>query len=263
MSKRPVSLRHAGWRACYDLLAVRLPNPEWRFMNYGIEPPDAHAPPLDLDPDDEADRHRIQLYEHVLAGRELAGADVLEVGSGRGGGCSYLARYRAPRSITGVDLSGRAVALCRRIHRAPGLTFVEGVAEELPFGARSFDAVLNVESSHCYDSMPTFLAEVHRVLRPGGSFHFCDLRDSDAVESLRSDLAHSPLRLLRETDITERVVRALQLDHGPKDELILRFVPRPLRRPFRSFAATEGSLNYLRLVDGRRRYLSALLIKDA
>ena len=131
----------------------------------------------------------------------------------------------------------------------------------MPFPDARFDAVLNVESSHCYDSMQVFLAEVARVLRPGGSFHFCDLRDREAVEPLRTALAGAPLRLVREQDITERVVRALQLDHGLKDTLIVRYVPRPFRRPFRSFAATKGSLNYQRLVDGRRRYLSALLVK--
>ena len=256
-----MTLRQTAWRACYDLLAARLPNPEWRFMNYGIEPPDADAPALVLDPDDEADRHRIQLYEHVLAGRDLAGADLLEVGSGRGGGCAAIARYRTPASVVGMDLSPRAVELCRRIHHAPGLSFVVGAAEALPFDDESFDAVVNVESSHCYDSMAAFLAEVDRVLRPGGSFHFCDLRDRDEVSSLRTALAVGPLRLVRQQDITERVVRALQLDHEHKDRLIVSYVPRPFRRPFRSFAATEGSLNYRRLVDGRRRYLSALLVK--
>jgi SAM-dependent methyltransferase len=256
-----VSFRHTAWRVCYDVIAAALPNPEWRFMNYGIDPPDDDARPLVLDADDEPDRRRIQLYEHVLGARELAGTDIVEVGSGRGGGCSYLARYRHPRSVVGLDLSARAVALSRRTRLDRGLTFVRGLAEDLPFDDESFDVVVNVESSHCYDSMPAFLAEVHRVLRPGGLLGFCDMRDAAVVEALRADLAGSALRLVWERDITERVVRALRVDHRAKEEVIPLYVPRPFRRPFRSFAATEGSLNYRRLVDGRRRYLSAQLVK--
>jgi ubiquinone/menaquinone biosynthesis C-methylase UbiE len=45
---------------------------------------------------------------------------------------------------------------------------VHGDAENLPFPQVSFDAVINVESAHCYGSIERFLAEVHRVLRPGG-----------------------------------------------------------------------------------------------
>jgi ubiquinone/menaquinone biosynthesis C-methylase UbiE len=49
----------------------------------------------------------------------------------------------------------------------------------MPFPDASFDAVINVESSHCYPSMGRFLSEVHRVLRPRGSLLFADLRTSD------------------------------------------------------------------------------------
>ena len=52
-----------------------------------------------------------------------------------------------------------------------------GDAESLPFGDEMFDAVVNVESSHCYGSTPAFLAQVKRVLRCGGHFLFADLLD--------------------------------------------------------------------------------------
>ncbi|MHB8697716.1 MAG: hypothetical protein ACYC9J_06715 [Sulfuricaulis sp.] len=66
-----------------------------------------------LEPADEPFRYPLQLYAHIVDGLHLRGQDVLEVGSGRGGGGSFLLRYRAPRSYTGVDFSEAAIAWCR------------------------------------------------------------------------------------------------------------------------------------------------------
>ena len=133
-----------------------MPTPDWAFMNYGYAPAtvDVGKPPLRSS--DERDRLCIQLYLHAIDDSDLRDRDVLEVGSGRGGGASYLSRYLQPHSMTGMDFSQEAVDLCNRHRRAPGLTFVCGDALSMPFPASSFDAVVNIESSHCYESMDTF-----------------------------------------------------------------------------------------------------------
>ena len=100
----------AGVADCYKVMAQGLPVPEWAFMNYGFVP-EPGTPTLTLDRADEPDRLCIQLYDHVIGSAELSGRDVLEVGSGRGGGASYLSRYRSPRSVTGVDLAARSIEL--------------------------------------------------------------------------------------------------------------------------------------------------------
>ena len=71
----------------------------------------------------------------------------------------------------------------------PGLAFEVGDAERMPFPDASFDAVVNVESSHCYPSMPAFLSEVRRVLRPGGHFLYADLRPRTDLPARRAELA--------------------------------------------------------------------------
>jgi ubiquinone/menaquinone biosynthesis C-methylase UbiE len=144
-------------------------------MNYGYSPRATATCAPALEPSDEADRLSIQLYDHTLGDADLRGADVLEVGSGRGGGASYIARYRHPRTMTGLDFSERAVVLCTKHRQAPGLRFVRGDAQSMPFPDGFFDAVVNVESSHCYRSVDMFLAEVNRVLRPDGTLFFADL----------------------------------------------------------------------------------------
>ena len=252
--------RRLAWRLCYELLAARVRRPEWGFMNYGYAPPPG-AHPLELEPGDEPDRLCIQLYEHVVAG-DLRGLDVLEVGCGRGGGASYLSRYRRPGSLVGLDFSARAVALCARHRSAPGLSFVHGDALAMPFPDGSFDAVVNVESSHCYSSVPAFLSEVRRVLRPGGSLYFADLRPADRVEQLRRELAESGLRLHREVDVSTQVLAAMRADNARKLELIDAWIPRPFHPAIRPFAGIEGTQNFVGLERGDVRYLSAWLVAD-
>ena len=249
------------WRTCYELLAARVRTPDWAFMNYGYSAGAEIGSAPALEPADEADRLAIQLYDHTLGAVDLTGVDVLEVGSGRGGGASYIARYRHPNTVTGLDFSERAVEFCTEHRRAPGLSFVRGDAQSMPFADGSFDAVVNVESSHCYQSVDRFLAEVHRVLRPNGSLFFADLRTQDGLATLRRQLAASALTLEGMADITDNVLAAMRLDSDRKVELIRSFIPRAVRGPIRSFAGVRGTTNYNGFVTGRMRYVSAVLTK--
>ena len=258
-----MAVRRFVWRACYEALAKRVSTPDWAFMNYGYAPAsvDVGMPPLRSS--DEPDRLCIQLYLHAIDNCDLRDSDVLEVGSGRGGGASYISRYLQPRSMTGMDFSQEAVDLCNRHRLAPGLAFVCGDAQSMPFPASSFDAVVNIESSHCYESMENFLAEVCRVLRPGGRFFFADLRNVDGVDTLREQFNTCGLTVEKETDITSNVLTALRLDNARKLELIDALIPRVFRRPFRVFAGIAGTRNYAGLESGTLRYLSAPLAKAA
>ncbi|HEY5821816.1 MAG TPA: class I SAM-dependent methyltransferase [Propionibacteriaceae bacterium] len=252
-----MSVRQQAWRACYQLLASQVRSPDWAFMNYGYLSTD----PVALDARDEPDRLCIQLYLEVLAGTPLTGRDLLEVGSGRGGGSAYLHRANSPRSTTGLDFSRQAVRLSERDRSAPGLRFVPGDAQALPFPEASFDVVVNVESSHCYDSMPTFLAEVARVLRPGGVFCFADFRPVSRVEQLAAELRGNGLTFIDEDDLTAGVVAALRQDDDRKRALIETLIPRLFRRPFRRFAGITGTRTFDAFADGTLRYRRALLAR--
>ena len=231
------------WRAWYQFLAVRYPNPRWTFMNYGYRAPDGAAaqPPLALELADEDNRSCIQLYDLVARGAPVAGREVLEVGCGRGGGADYVARQLDPRRVVAVDLSPQAVALCGRRFAYPRLSFQVGDAERLPFDDASFDVVLNVESSHCYGRFDTFLGEVRRVLRPGGHFLYADFRPSSEVDGWRAALLDAGFAIRAEHDLRPGVVAALDADDGEKRDLIARLIDRPLTGIFGEFAALRGS----------------------
>lgn len=210
-------------------------------MNYGYMPLDPAEPVPELAPGEERDRTAIQLYEHLARAVPLAGRRVVEVGSGRGGGCAWVLRRHGPRVMRGIDASAAAVAVCRRRHRARGLSFARGDAERLPLPSGRVDAVLNVESSHCYGSRARFFAEVARVLRPGGHFLYADFFAPDALAAARRDLAAVGLVARAERDITPNVLAAMDRDDDWKRAEIRRLLPRPLAASFAQFAGLKDS----------------------
>ncbi len=229
-------LRRLLWRWWYGRLAKRYSAGDWTFMNYGLlekQTGQADLSAVALAKEDEPDRLCIQLYHRVASAADLSGKQILEVGSGRGGGASFLARHHKPARITGADFSPQAVELCRRRHAAvPNLTFTVGDAENLPFPDASFDAVVNVESSHCYGHVDKFFAEAARVLRPGGHFLYTDFRADADMTALESQLSSMPAwEPGAREDITAAVANAMQADDGRKRKLIAEFIPpRACRR---------------------------------
>jgi len=234
---------------------------DWKFMNYGYAALDGQDQDLILDEEDLDNRYNIQLYDHCTETINLSDLQVLEIGSGRGGGADYIMRYLKPEKMVGVDRSLEAVGLCNENYDVQGLSFKTGDAESLPFGNGSFDVVINVESSHCYRSMAGFLGQVRRVLREGGYFLFADFRRTGDIEDLRNSLTNSGLKLIKETDITLNIIEALNVDHDRKIAFIEEFAPKPLVGLFHEFSGTTGSLIYDRFVSGETAYLSFVFQK--
>ena len=139
------------------------------FMNYGYADP---SQKIDLHPEEEPHRYSIQLYHHMTENIDFRNKAVVEVGSGRGGGLSYMVRRWTPASSIGIDLCKEAVRFCNNYYQLKGLSFFHGDAQNLPLEDESCDIVVNVESSHRYENFERFLSEVHRVLQNGGLFLF-------------------------------------------------------------------------------------------
>ncbi len=249
------------WKQWYQFLARHYQTREWSFMNYGYAPLDDHSETLRLNEADEPDRYAIQLYHHVASAVDLRNLDVLEIGSGRGGGASYVARYLKPKTLTGMDFSDRAIQFCNHVHAVDGLSFIKGDAESLPFDAASFDAVINIESSHCYGSMETFLANAKRVLRQNGYFLYADFRNKNDVAVLDSQMEQSGMKILRREDITENVLRSLDLDDQRKLILIRALFRNWLLKPFQEFAGLKGSKIYSGFQSGTMVYAHYVLQK--
>jgi SAM-dependent methyltransferase len=254
------ALERAVMNRWYQAIAAWFQQPDWTFMNFGYAALDGQ-PTAQLSPGEEPDRYGIQLYHHVAGAAGLAGKDVLEVGSGRGGGAAWLARKYRPCSLTGMDYSINAIRLCNRLHAHPGLRFRQGNAEAMPFPDESFDVVVNVESSHGYARVDRFLGEANRVLRPGGVLAWVDFRYAAQVATLDRLFASSGFRPQHSLDITANVLRSLDLVSEQRLGLINRLAPRIVRGLLREFAAVNGSESYRALATGRMVYLSRTLQK--
>jgi len=221
------------------------------FLNLGYEedPPMA----LPLAEADEPNRFPIQLYHRTATQADLSGKRVLEVGCGHGGGASYLMRTLRVASYTGLDLNRAAIAFCRKRHDLLGVDFVHGDAERLPFPDQSFDAVINVESSGAYPHFSRFLAEVARVLRPGGHFLYTDVRPRDTIDEWEAALAGAPMRMLSREVITAQVLRGMEKNTQRLLDLVDRLAIF-LRRIAREFAGVQGSGFYRALQSGKLSY---------
>lgn len=245
-------VRKRIWKCWYPFLTRKLQGEEVLFLNYAFET----EPPMDLPllAGDEPNRACIQLYHHTATQADLRGKRVLEVSCGHGGGASYLTRTLGPASYTGLDLNPAGIHFCRERHHIPNLDFVQGEAEHLPFADGAFDAVINIEASHCYTRFPTFLAEVARVLRPGGQFLYADFRSQGGFGAWDRDLAAAPLRMLSRTEIGAQVLHGMDKNSVRSLALITRHLPAFLHKTGRDFAGIRGSRVYQALESGGMSY---------
>lgn len=251
--------RQAIWKYWYPFLTKRLHQEGVVFLNYAYET----APPMGipLAPEDEPDRACVQLYHHVGAQADLRGKEVLEVSCGHGGGASYLTRTFAPARYTGLDLNAAGIAFCQRRHQVAGLEFVCGDAQKLPFADGSFDVLVNVEASHCYPEFPRFLAEVARVLRPGGHFLYADFRFAENITAWEHALSAATLRHVNWQELGPGVMRGMEMNTARSQELLDRKLPKFLHGLGRDFAGVKGSRVYNALLAGGLSYRSYHLMK--
>lgn len=244
----------------YPLGTRRLRTDDILFLNWGYEEDPPMAVPLAAS--DEANRFCIQLYHRTATQVDLSGKRILEVGSGHGGGASYLLRTLRPASYTGLDLNPAGIDFCQKRHSLPGLDFVRGDAEDLPFAEQSFDVVINVESSHGYPRFSCFLAEVARVLRPGGYFLYADLRPRYRLAAWEAVLADAPMRMLSHKIINAQILRGMDKNSQHWLDVIDRSFPTFLRGSARDIMGVPGSWAYRALQCGDLSYRMYCFAKD-
>jgi ubiquinone/menaquinone biosynthesis C-methylase UbiE len=118
-----------------------------------------------------AGRIRWERRVRMLTSHVCAGMKVLELGCGTG----YLTRELAATgaSITAIDISPDLLAAARRECAAANIHFELQNAYDLTFPGASFDSIVGSSVLHHLE-IDAALAQVYRVLRPGGTIRFTE-----------------------------------------------------------------------------------------
>lgn len=106
---------------------------------------------------------------HVLKAAQVhRGNAVLDVACGTGVLAREAAKMVGPNgSVTGIDVNEGMLAVAEQ--KAPGVSWKVGPAESLPFEAATFDRVASQFGLMFFESPTKAIAEMGRVLRPGGT----------------------------------------------------------------------------------------------
>lgn len=113
-------------------------------------------------------------------------ATILDVATGTGDLAIALARRNPRATVTGFDLSPQMLEIGRRKAEKAGLKieFLEGDAENLPFDDNSFDAVSAAFGVRNFENLEAGIAQMHRVLSPGGRIYILEFSMPDSSHPL-------------------------------------------------------------------------------
>lgn len=145
---------------------------------------------------------------------DLAGVSaedhVVDVGCGPGAAAREAARRGA--EVTGVDPAPVMLGMARRLTPAGrSVTWTEGVAEDLPLSDGAATLVWSLATVHHWPLLDEGLAEVRRVLKPGGRFLVIERKTRPGAKGLAShgwtsDQAEGFAELCREAGFVDVTV---------------------------------------------------------
>jgi len=134
----------------------------------------------------------VKRVEKLLSSVNVKGKqDFLEVGCGSGAVCRYVAQ-KYLLNATGIDVDAEQIQLAQEsTGNMPNIRFLEADATNLPFQDDGFDLVLSFGVMHHISNWLDALAEIKRVLKPGGYFIYADLVYPRVIAKIGKSLNHN------------------------------------------------------------------------
>lgn len=209
------------------------------------------------------ERHRYSEYApwmpELMGFSKFPGAELLEIGCGMGTDLLQFARGGA--QCTAVDITPRSIEITRHrfaLYDQAG-SFLLSDAEHLPFRSESFDIVYSNGVLHHTPDTEGSIAEVHRVLRKGGTakimvYHRNSLNYWMEIVLRRGVLGAEFLRGRSAEDIMSRVIECSDHDARP---LVKVYSRKQAMKLFERF--TDVRVDVEQLTRAELRFLSPLL----
>ena len=158
---------------------------------------------------------------------------LLEVGCGNGVQALYIHKNYDPGQIQAIDLNHGNIEIARGEAEREGVEniafHVDDAHDLSTIEDNSVDFVVNIESAFHYPDKPSFLRQLHRVLKPGGTFVIADIlttsKRSNRLKdrwkrkmsyhhwpesSYRTELPLANINVDSFTDITPQVIRGFR-----------------------------------------------------
>ena len=124
----------------------------------------------------------------------ISGGDVLDVGTEDGGFIDVLMKaLKEYNSFTGIDISEDELKKARKQFKDAPVNFIAMNAETMTFQDNQFDTVSVSYSIHHLENIDTVLAEMYRVLKPGGNFIIQEMYsdgEQTAAQQVDRDVHH-------------------------------------------------------------------------
>ena len=154
-------------------------------------------------------------------------AKVLDVGCGTGTTVEYLCETYGLQA-TGVDVA--EVRLAQGRNRTPGLQLIHASGESLPFADASFDGVVAECSLSVMQDVTKVLAEISRILMPGGKLAITDVYwpasdcsagylNNHQLEKMLAENGFSIVIWEDQSTFLREFVACYIMEHGTMDEL--------------------------------------------
>ena len=166
-------------------------------------------------------------------GGPLPGGRVLEVGCGRGVGAEILLERLGAERVDAFDLDPDMVRRARqRLARfGDRVRLWTGDVTTIDAPDDTYDAVFDFAIIHHVPRWRDALAEIHRVLRPGGRFYAEEVLAKFILDPLWSRVFDHPMHDRFDAATFAEGLRAAGFEVGPPRELVERFAWFDARKP--------------------------------
>lgn len=247
------------WRFFYNYIGTIGILRKARFLNHGIVENDEEIEFNEYNP--LLFRKLSQnLYLHLMREATIDKKNYLEIGCGRGAGLELLMNHYKPNRAVGVDISDTNIRYGRKLNKGNGVEFKRGDAEKQIFPDKSFDVVLNLESSHCYASKVNFYKNVFSVLKQDGTFLYSDLFWYDHLtEEMEKQFDEIGFYIDKKEDITKPIMRSIELQHEIRKYYVNGKISP--NKKLSDMVALPGTPLYEGLKNGTIKYLFYVLKK--